>query len=71
MSITTTHRIVEGATYVPPVRDELLAEGLRSLVAGRPLPEALRPAPRPFAAVATVADGIARILAGPSQPTAT
>ena len=48
MSITTTHRIVEGATYVPPVRDELLAEGLRSIVAGRPLPEALRPAPRPF-----------------------
>ena len=66
MSDTSVSPIVGGAAYAPPVRAELLAEGLRCIVAGRALPEALRPARAPFPAVATVAEGIARILDGPS-----
>jgi hypothetical protein len=66
MSNTTELRTTDGTAYVPPVREALLAEGLRCVVAGRPLPEALRPASAPFPAVATVAEGIARILAGPA-----
>ena len=66
MSNTTEPRTTDGSAYVPPVREALLAEGLRCIVAGRPLPEALRPASAPFPAVASVAEGIARILAGPA-----
>ena len=65
MSTTPATRSVHGAPYAPPARAALLSEGLQCIVAGRPLPEALRPAAVSFPAVATVADGIAHILAGP------
>ena len=66
MSNATTTRNADGATYLPPTRDELLADGLRCIVAGHPLPEALRPAPFALPTPATVEEGITRILAGPS-----
>lgn len=66
MSNATTPRTVDRVRYLAPIRAELLADGLRCIVAGRPLPEALRPAPVALPAAATVHDGIARILAGPA-----
>ena len=66
MSNATTTRTVDRATYLAPTRADLLADGLRCIVAGRPLPEALRPAPVALPAAATVHEGIARILAGPA-----
>lgn len=55
--------------FLPPGsadRQGLIAECISSILAGRPLPEALRPYETAQRRPATVADGIGRILSGGS-----
>ena len=53
--------------YLPTSdRAELLAEALGCIITGRPLPEAVRPAPFTAVAVGSVQEGIGRIVAGRS-----
>ena len=50
--------------YVPPAdRQALIAEAIGCIITGRPLPAHLAPQPVAIARPATVAEGIARILA--------
>lgn len=67
MPTASVSRSAPHADYAPPARADLLQEGLRCVVAGRPLPAALRPTPAPIPTVASVAEGIAWILAGPAE----
>jgi hypothetical protein len=64
-TITTTTR-TSAATYTRPSTEaEILADALARIISGRPLPEALRPTTYVAAPVASVQDGIARILRAP------
>jgi hypothetical protein len=54
-------------SYTPSTgrdRQALIAECISSILAGRPLPEGLRPHATPVSRPATVAEGIRRILSG-------
>ena len=68
MTTTDTARVAGSpATYTPSSdARELLARALACITSGRPLPEQLRPTVLRPPAHATVQDGIAAILAGPS-----
>ncbi len=54
------------ATYTRPAsREEILADAINCILAGRPLPEWLRAPVLAASRPATCAEGIARIMAGP------
>jgi len=61
-----TDRDARATIYAPPgpERDALLAECIGSILAGRPLPEAVRPRAAAVERPASVYVGISRILAG-------
>ena len=64
MGTTTEPR--RPTSYSPPAtRDALMAEAFACILSGRPLPEALRPAPAALTRPASVEEGCRRILGGP------
>ncbi len=65
MSTATETRRQTAAPYTPPAtRDEILAEAIGCIIAGRPLPEYLRAPQVVRARPATAEEGMRPILAG-------
>jgi hypothetical protein len=66
MSTTLDTRRPSTTIYAPPgTRDEIIAEAIGCILAGRPLPEQLRPPASHTWRPATSEAAFARILAGP------
>jgi hypothetical protein len=67
MTDQTNHAALAPTEYLPTSdRAALLAEALTCIITGRPLPEAVRPAPFTMTAVGSVQEGIGRIVGGRS-----
>jgi hypothetical protein len=65
----TTRTSSPAIVYTPgPSKSEEIALAISCVLAGRPLPEHLRPQPIAVARPASVREGIARILAGSPAP---
>ena len=68
MSAASSHKSrtsFTAITYVPPAsKAEQIAEAIGCIITGRPLPAYLAPQPHVAPAVASVQEGIARILRG-------
>ncbi len=62
---TGAHTSPYAGAYTPPAAEAAVAEALGCIIAGRPLPERLRAPRYEPSCPATVAAGIARILASP------